>query len=90
MSGDFIGDRHCTTHHACPCLQRKASALDALLGDLEKEVERLREVSDDCAEAAREFLDTTHSEKALLQSSEAGAEADRLTALLNQYRGDGS
>lgn len=28
---DFEADRHCTTHHACSCLQRKADQRDQLL-----------------------------------------------------------
>lgn len=46
---DFEGDRHCVSHHACECLQRKAAERDRLQADLSslraavtEEIERLR------------------------------------------------
>jgi len=34
--GDFIGDRDCTTHHACDCMKRKAAAYEQLAWAVKK------------------------------------------------------
>jgi hypothetical protein len=80
MSGDFEGDRSCSTHFGCTCLQRKAAERDRLQADLSA-LRRGLEREIDAAKKRAFEADDPHSTIAHYYA------ADRLLALLGGHDG---